>query len=527
MNAPLLDIRGLGIQFAGATNPAVQGLDLQISAGETLAIVGESGSGKSVTALAALALLPPTASIEGAITLAGVNMRDAPDSERRKVRGTKAAIIFQEPMTALNPLHTVEQQIGETLTLKYRLTGAALKARIIELLTEVGIDNPETRLPSYPHQLSGGQRQRVMIAAALAGDPDLLIADEPTTAIDVTLQVQILALLKTLQARRGMGLLLITHDLSVVRRMADRVIVMQRGQMVEQGATDAILSNPQHAYTRGLIDAEPNGEPAPLAPDAVTLVEAKEVKVWFPIKAGVLRRTVGHVKGVDGVSLTLKAGETLGVVGESGSGKSSLGYALVGLLAAGGSIQMAGADLGKLSGRALRPHRRNFQIVFQDPFGALNPRLTVGDLIGEGLDLHKLEPTQEGRDARIVAALREVDLDPELRHRYPHEFSGGQRQRIAIARALILQPKVIVLDEPTSALDRTVQAQVIDLLRDLQRRHGIAYIFISHDLAVVRAMSHRILVMRHGRIVEEGPAAKVFDAPEADYTRELVTAARA
>jgi microcin C transport system ATP-binding protein len=523
----LLQIQNLRIQFAGVDVPAVSGLDLQISAGETLALVGESGSGKSVSALAALRLLPKSAKVTGSITLAGVDIMTAPDALLRDVRGTKAAIIFQEPMTALNPLHTVERQVGETLQQKYRLSGPALRARILELLSEVGIDAPETRLASFPHQLSGGQRQRVMIAAALAGDPDLLIADEPTTALDVTLQVQILDLLKSLQAKRGMGLLLITHDLNVVRRMADRVIVMQRGLAVEEGLAPQILGNPQHAYTRALIEAEPSGEPAPVPANAGLVLEARDVKVWFPIKKGVLRRTVGYVKGVDGLSLSLQAGETLGVVGESGSGKSTLGYALIGLLAAQGDIKIAGIDLNRLTGRALRPHRRHFQIVFQDPYGALNPRLAVGDLIGEGLDLHKLSPTPEDRDARIVAVMREVGLDPELRHRYPHEFSGGQRQRIAIARALILHPRIIVLDEPTSALDRSVQAQVIALLRDLQAKHGIAYVFISHDLAVVRAMSHRILVMRQGKIVEEGSAEAIFTNPQADYTKLLLAASKA
>lgn len=523
----LLDIQNLHVQFAGAAVPAVSGLNLQIKAGETLALVGESGSGKSVSALAALGLLPKSARVSGAISLAGVDMMSAPEALLREVRGAKAAIIFQEPMTALNPLHTVERQVGETLQQKYRLSGPALRARILELLSEVGIDQPETRLASFPHQLSGGQRQRVMIAAALAGDPDLLIADEPTTAIDVTLQVQILGLLKNLQAKRDMGLLLITHDLNVVRRMADRVIVMQRGQAVEDGTAAQVLSNPQHPYTQGLIAAEPSGAPAPLPAAAPKVLDARDVKVWFPIKQGVFRRTVGYVKGVDGVSLSLKAGETLGIVGESGSGKSTLGYAMIGLLEAQGDISIAGIDLKRLSGRALRPHRRHFQIVFQDPFGALNPRLAVGDLIGEGLDLHRIAPDPADREARIVAAMREVGLDPEMRHRYPHEFSGGQRQRIAIARALILSPQVIVLDEPTSALDRSVQAQVIDLLRDLQAKHGLAYVFISHDLAVVRAMSHRILVMRHGRIVEEGSAEAIFTAPQADYTRLLLEASRA
>jgi microcin C transport system ATP-binding protein len=526
MNRPLLTVENLTVRFGTAGPAAVENVSFNVNPGETLALVGESGSGKSVSALAILGLLPRRTAITGQIYLNGNAVIGATDNILRDLRGTIAAIIFQEPMTALNPLHTIGQQVGELLKRRHGLRGKALEDRVVALLTEVGIDRPAERLDAYPHQLSGGQRQRVMIAAALAGDPALLIADEPTTALDVTLQVQILALLKELQRKRGMALLLITHDLGIVRQMADRVAVMQRGKLVEDGQADKVLNSPAHPYTKALLDAEPVGQPSPLAADAPLLLEATDVKVWFPIRKGVFRRTVGHIRGVDGISLALRQGETLGIVGESGSGKSTLGYALMGLIPSQGHVSLMSLPISRMDSRQLRPHRKQFQIVFQDPYGALSPRLTVGDIVGEGLDLHGLAKDATEREARIRIALTDVGLDPDIGGRYPHEFSGGQRQRIAIARALILDPRLIVLDEPTSALDRSVQLQVIDLLRDLQKRYGLSYLFISHDLAVVRAMSHRILVMRHGKVVEEGPADRLFSQPQQAYTQTLIAAAR-
>jgi microcin C transport system ATP-binding protein len=529
VTGPLLSIRDLHVRFTQGEGvvEAVRGVSFDIAAGETVALVGESGSGKSVTALSVLRLLPyPAASHpRGEILFKGRDLLQVPDRELRAVRGGDISMIFQEPMTSLNPLHTVERQVSETLTVHRGLGQRAARARVLELLDQVGIDAPETRLASYPHQLSGGQRQRVMIAMALANEPDLLIADEPTTALDVTVQAQILDLLKSLQSRLGMAMLFITHNLGIVRRMADRTCVMTGGEIVESGHTEAIFARPQHAYTRHLLAAEPQGEPPPADPAAATLVAAEDLRVWFPIRRGLLRRTVGHIKAVDGVDLALREGETLGVVGESGSGKSSLGLALLRLIGSEGRVVFLGQGVERLSWKAMRPLRRDMQIVFQDPYGSLSPRMPVSAIIAEGLQVHQRGLPADEIDRRVVQALDEVGLDPTTRIRYPHEFSGGQRQRIAIARAIVLEPKLLVLDEPTSALDVSVQAQVVDLLRDLQRRRGLGYIFISHDLKVVRALANTLIVMKDGRVVEQGPAAEIFAAPREDYTRALLAAA--
>ncbi len=443
----------------------------------------------------------------------------------RQVRGNRISIIFQEPMTSLNPLHTIEKQIGEALLLHQGLTGPAARARTLELLTQVGIPEPATRLASYPHQLSGGQRQRVMIAMALANEPDLLIADEPTTALDVTVQAQILALLKDLQKRLGMAMLFITHDLGIVRRLAETVCVMKDGKIVEQGPVEGVFTAPQHPYTRALLAAEPKPDPAPLHPSAAVVVEAKDLKVWFPIKRGVLRKVVGHIKAVDGVDVKVRKGETLGIVGESGSGKTTLGLAILRLISSQGPIIFLGKTIAGLKFKEMLPIRHNMQIVFQDPYGSLSPRMSVSDIIEEGLWVHHPKMTEEEREKRVVRALRDVGLDPETRFRYPHEFSGGQRQRIALARAVVLEPTFVVLDEPTSALDMLIQAQMVDLLRDLQKRLNLTYLFISHDLRVVAALSSRLMVMRNGKVVEEGPAAELFANPKSDYTRALFAAA--
>ena len=520
---PLLSVRDLTISFG--PYEAARDVSFDIAPGETLALVGESGSGKSVTALSVLKLLPPNAYLDGSIQVEGQDLTLADDAALRAVRGNRVGMIFQEPMSSLNPVHTIGRQIGEVLAVHQGLRQAAARKRTVDLLDAVGIPDPSSRLDDYPHQLSGGQRQRVMIAMALANDPKLLIADEPTTALDVTVQAQILDLLKSLQQKNGMAMLFITHDLSIVRRIADRVCVMNAGEIVESGPVETNCANPQHDYTKHLIATAPRGTPLVPTPDAATLVEAKDLKVWFPIKRGLLRRTVGHIKAVDGVDLAIRKGETLGVVGESGSGKSSLGYALLRLIPSKGRIVVLGNDVQSRSWRALRPLRRHMQIVFQDPFGSLSPRMSVGQIVEEGLSVHFPRLTANERTKKVAAALREVGLDPDTAARYPHEFSGGQRQRIAIARALVLEPDFLVLDEPTSALDVSIQAQVIDLLRDVQERRQLSYLFISHDLRVVRALAHRLIVMRHGLVVEQGLAADIFAAPREAYTRELLAAA--
>jgi microcin C transport system ATP-binding protein len=529
---PLLDVRDLSVTFdvgRGRTFTAVDRVSFALDRGETLALVGESGSGKSVSALSVLQLLPyPLAKhAEGSsIRFNGEELVGASEAKLRDVRGNRIAMVFQEPMTSLNPLHTIERQIGEALVIHKGLAGAAARARIVELLKLVGMGaQAEKRLDAFPHQLSGGQRQRIMIAMALANEPDLLIADEPTTAVDVTIQAQLLKLLKELQAKLGMAMLFITHDLGVVRKIADRVAVMQHGRIVEAGAVAAVFGDPRHEYTRHLLSAEPKGRPARRAGDAPVVVEARDIRVWFPIKAGVLRRTVSHVKAVDGVDLSLREGHTLGVVGESGSGKTTLGLALLKLETSEGAIRFRGTDIQALRGRAMRPLRREMQIVFQDPFGSLSPRLSVGEIIAEGLKIHAIGRDEAERAALVVEALREVRLDPDTRHRYPHEFSGGQRQRIAIARALVLKPRFVVLDEPTSALDMSVQAQIVDLLRELQAKYSLAYMFISHDLKVVRALADEVMVLKDGRIVERGPADTIFDSPQQSYTKALMAAA--
>jgi len=525
----LLAVRDLSVSFAvdGGEVEAVRHVSFDIGRGESVALVGESGSGKSVTALSIMQLLPyPTARHpSGSIRLSGDELVGAPEAMMQRVRGDRIAMIFQEPMTSLNPLHTIEKQVNEVLRVHKRLSRSAARARTLELLRLVGLPEAERRLDAYPHQLSGGQRQRVMIAMALANEPDLLIADEPTTALDVTIQAQILALLGQLKAKFGMALLLITHDLAVVRKMVERVCVMSAGEIVEAGAAREVFESPRHPYTRRLLAAEPRPMVRTPRTDAPVVMEAQDVRVWFPIRRGLLRRTVSHVKAVDGVSLAVREGQTVGVVGESGSGKTTLGLALLRLQSCQGRIRFAGLDLQSMRANALRPLRREMQIVFQDPFAALSPRMSVAQIVGEGLGVHGIGATPAERRDLIDTALREVGLDPALRDRYPHEFSGGQRQRIAIARAMIVKPRFVVLDEPTSALDMSVQAQVVDLLRELQARHRLAYLFISHDLRVIRAVSDEILVMRDGRVVEQGPTARIFEQPEQAYTRALMAAA--
>jgi len=529
---PLLRVRDLSVTFdvgKGERFTAVDRVSFDLARGETLALVGESGSGKSVTALSILQLLPyPLAAhpAGSSVRFAGEELIGASESALQRIRGNRIAMVFQEPMTSLNPLHTIERQIGEVLTIHKGMGGAAARRRIVELLKLVGLgQQAEKRLDAYPHQLSGGQRQRVMIAMALANDPDILIADEPTTAVDVTIQAQLLKLLAELQAKLGMAVLFITHDLNIVRKVARRVCVMQQGKIVETGPVAEIFARPQHEYTRHLLAAEPKGKPGPRPADAKTIVEAAGLKVWFPIKGGVLRRTQGYVKAVDGIDFTLREGHTLGVVGESGSGKTTLGLALLRLERAQGRIVFAGREIQALRAREVRPLRREMQIVFQDPYGSLSPRLSIGQIIAEGLRIHGIGKNEAERTQAITDALREVRLDPEVRHRYPHEFSGGQRQRIAIARALVLKPRFLVLDEPTSALDMSVQAQIVDLLRELQERHRLAYLFISHDLRVVRALADDVMVLKDGRVVEQGPAARIFDSPRDPYTKALLAAA--
>ena len=525
----LLSVRDLSVAFhqGGNTSLAVDRVSFDIRRGEVVALVGESGSGKSVSANSILKLLPyPAASHpSGEILFNGKDLLKASDAELRHVRGNDITMIFQEPMTSLNPLHSIERQIAEILDLHQGITGAAARVRVLELLNQVGIREPEKRLSAYPHELSGGQRQRVMIAMALANRPELLIADEPTTALDVTVQAQILALLKTLKDEHGMSMLFITHDLGIVRKIADRVCVMTKGKIVETGPTAEIFSNPQHAYTKHLLAAEPKGKPPASDPSKPVVMEAEDMKVWFPIKAGFLRRVVDHVKAVDGIDLSLRAGQTLGVVGESGSGKTTLGLALTRMISSKGRVAFVGQDIAGYTFKDMRPLRNRMQIVFQDPFGSLSPRMAVSDIIGEGLKVHERNLSDNERDARVAAALEEVGLDAATRWRYPHEFSGGQRQRIAIARAMVLKPQFVMLDEPTSALDMSVQAQVVDLLRDLQAKHELAYLFISHDLKVVRALANDMIVMRLGKVVEQGPSEQIFTAPKEDYTKALMAAA--
>jgi len=522
----VLTVENLSIRFRqdGRVTDAVRGVSFTVGRGETVALVGESGSGKSVTALSTVSLLPDSAEVTGSVLYNGTQMVGAPEPDLRRVRGNDISFIFQEPMTSLNPLHTIEKQLAESLQLHQGLEGAAARARILDLLDKVGIRDAESRLTAYPHQLSGGQRQRVMIAMALANGPELLVADEPTTALDVTIQAQILDLLKDLKDREGLSLLFITHDLGIVRRIADRVCVMQGGEIVEQGPTADIFANPQHPYTRKLLEAEPKGRPDPVPDDAPEIVRTKNLRVWFPIQKGFLRRTVGHVKAVNDATLSIRAGETLGVVGESGSGKTTLALGILRLIQSDGPVVFMGRDIQGWSSRQMRGLRRDMQVVFQDPFGSLSPRMTIEQIIAEGLGVHGLEP---GRDRRSMVAeiMAEVGLDPAMMGRYPHEFSGGQRQRVAIARAMILRPKLVMLDEPTSALDMTVQVQIVELLRDLQRKQGLAYLFISHDLRVVRALAHKVMVMKAGDVVEAGSGAEVFDAPRDPYTRTLMGAA--
>jgi microcin C transport system ATP-binding protein len=529
MSEPLLSIRDLSVAFhqGGRTTTAVDQISFDIAKGEVVALVGESGSGKSVTANSVLKLLPyPAASHPtGQILFKGQDLLKIRPNELRAVRGNDITMIFQEPMTSLNPLHSIERQIAEILHLHQVMNGAAARKRVIELLNEVGIRDPEKRLGAFPHELSGGQRQRVMIAMALANRPELLIADEPTTALDVTVQARILELLAKLKTEHGMSLLFITHDLGIVRKFADRVCVMTKGKIVETGPTAEIFANPQHPYTRHLLAAEPKGEPPPADDSQPVIIETENLKVWFPIKTGLLRKVTDHVKAVDGVDLRLRAGHTLGIVGESGSGKTTLGLAMARLIGSEGRVAFIGRDIQGLDFREMRPLRKELQIVFQDPYGSLSPRMSVADIVGEGLTIHEPSLGDEARDAMVAAALAETGLDPETRHRYPHEFSGGQRQRIAIARAMVLKPKFVMLDEPTSALDMSVQAQVVELLRELQAKHGLAYLFISHDLKVVKALANDIIVMRNGKVVETGPAASLFADPKEDYTKALLAAA--
>ncbi len=522
----VLEVKDLRVSFRqdGQLVEAVKGVSFALDRGETVALVGESGSGKSVTALSTVSLLGGSAEVSGSVTYDGQQMIGAKERLLRKVRGNDISFIFQEPMTSLNPLHTLERQIRESLELHQGLTGTEARTRIIELMDRVGIRDPETRLGAYPHQLSGGQRQRVMIAMALANKPDILIADEPTTALDVTIQAQILDLLAELKREEGMGLLFITHDLGIVQRIADRVCVMKDGEIVEAGPTAEIFANPRHEYTRTLLSARATGVPDPVPTGSKALVSTKNLRVWFPIQRGFLKRTVGHVKAVNEATVTVRAGETLGIVGESGSGKTTLALAVMRLIGSEGGISFNGQDVGGWSTRELRRRRADMQIVFQDPFGSLSPRMTCEQIISEGLGVHG---NPDGRPVRdlVGEVMEEVGLDPAAMDRYPHEFSGGQRQRIAIARAMILRPKMVVLDEPTSALDMTVQVQIVDLLRRLQKKYGLAYLFISHDLNVVRAMSHHVVVMKQGDIIEYGNAEDLFNNPKTEYTRTLLSAA--
>jgi microcin C transport system ATP-binding protein len=521
----LLEVKDLNVGFRqeGAVTHAVRGVSFTVNRGEVVALVGESGSGKSVSALSTVSLLGDSAEVTGSVKYDGQEMIGADERRLRQVRGNDISFIFQEPMSSLNPLHTIEKQLTESLALHQGIIGAEARVRVLELLEKVGIRDAETRLGGYPHQLSGGQRQRVMIAMALANKPDILIADEPTTALDVTIQAQILDLLKDLKDAEGMGLLFITHDLAIVRRIADRVFVMQQGEVVESGPTADLFANPQHPYTIKLLSAEPSGQPKPVPTDAPVVVETDKLKVWFPIHGGLLRRTVGHVKAVNASTMSVRAGETLGIVGESGSGKTTMALAIMRLIASEGGITYNGQDIRSWSTKQLRHLRKDMQIVFQDPFGSLSPRMTCAQIISEGLTIHNVDPDRNQRDL-VAEVMTETGLDPETMDRYPHEFSGGQRQRIAIARAMVLRPKLLVLDEPTSALDMTVQVQIVELLRDLQEKYGLAYLFISHDLKVVRAMSHKVVVMKQGDVVEQGSAEDLFENPQTVYTRQLLQA---
>jgi microcin C transport system ATP-binding protein len=525
----LLHVDNLSINFRsdGKVTPAVKGVSFELEKGKTLALVGESGSGKSVSALSILKLLPyPAASHpSGNVWFKGDDLLDSDERDLRAVRGNDITMIFQEPMTSLNPLHTIEQQVGEVLKLHQGMSDKAARKKVLELLLDVGIRDPEKRLDAYPHQLSGGQRQRVMIAMSLANEPEILIADEPTTALDVTVQAQILKLLKKLQKERGMAILFITHDLGIVRKFADKVCVMNKGEIVEHGVTQTIFDNPQHPYTQHLLAAEPKGNPPENDISATPVMSGEKVKVWFPVKRGLMRKTVDHIKAVDEIDLQLRQGQTLGVVGESGSGKTTLGLALTRMISSEGKINFAGKDINSFSFKEMKPLRSDIQIVFQDPFGSLSPRMSIAEIIGEGLKIHRSELSYDERDDVVSKMLVEVGLDPEMRHRYPHEFSGGQRQRFAIARAMVLEPKFIMLDEPTSALDMSVQAQVVELLRDLQKKRNLAYLFISHDLKVVKALANEIIVMRQGKVVEQGTSQQIFDNPQTDYTKALMAAA--
>ncbi|MBB3946722.1 microcin C transport system ATP-binding protein [Rhizobium skierniewicense] len=529
MTTPLLSVRDLSVAFhqGGQESVAVDHVSFDIMPGEIVALVGESGSGKSVTANSILKLLPyPAASHpSGQILFEGKDLLNASMRELRAVRGNDITMIFQEPMTSLNPLHSIERQIGEILELHQAITGVEARKRILELLLQVGIREPEKRLKAYPHELSGGQRQRVMIAMALANRPKLLIADEPTTALDVTVQAQILELLGKLKSQHDMSMLFITHDLGIVRKFADRVCVMTKGKIVETGTVEDVFTNPQHAYTRHLLAAEPKGEPPVSDSSKPVIMQGDDIKVWFPIKAGLMRKVVDHVKAVDGIDITLRAGQTVGVVGESGSGKTTLGLALSRLISSKGRISFIGQSIDAYSYAMMKPLRNRLQVVFQDPYGSLSPRMSVGEIIAEGLRVHEKSLSADERDRRVAQALDEVGLDTATRWRFPHEFSGGQRQRIAIARAMVLKPRFVMLDEPTSALDMSVQAQVVDLLRDLQAKHDLAYLFISHDLKVVKALANDMIVMRHGKVVESGPAKTIFEAPKEEYTRALMAAA--
>ena len=518
----VLKVSNLRVSFGSAE--AVKGVSFDINKGETLAIVGESGSGKSVTALSTVSLLGANANVKGSVNYAGEELVGAAERDLRRIRGNDISFIFQEPMTSLNPLHTLEKQLTESIKLHQGVEGAAARERVLDLLEKVGIRDAESRLGAYPHQLSGGQRQRVMIAMALANGPDLLIADEPTTALDVTIQAQILELLAELKRTEGLSMLFITHDLTIVRQFADRVCVMKDGLIVEEGATSEVFDAPQHPYTQMLLNAEPSGQPEPVAEDARIVAETEKLKIWFPIQAGFLKRTVGYVKAVNEATLDVRAGETVGIVGESGSGKTTLALAIMRLIQSEHRISFLGRDINGLSPRQMRPLRKDMQIVFQDPYGSLSPRMSVAEIVAEGLGVHGVEPGRNPRDM-VSDILEEVGIDPASMDRYPHEFSGGQRQRIAVARAMILKPKLVILDEPTSALDMTVQSQIVDLLRDLQARYGLAYLFISHDLKVVRALSHKVMVMKQGDVIEAGTVEQIFERPQTEYTRTLISAA--